>query len=151
MEPQKTFSTNPDTILFLVSRLQERAFRFITAELKNLGIEGVEPSHGAILRQLSAYGPLPMSRLAQLIGKTKPTVTVLVNKMERHGYVERIEDPSDSRVVLVRLNDKAVALTGDFENVSRLMREKVFKGFTPVERRTFADYLERAARNFGNK
>ena len=37
---------DPDAVLFLVSRLQERAFRFISSELKNRGIKGIEPSHG---------------------------------------------------------------------------------------------------------
>jgi MarR family transcriptional regulator, organic hydroperoxide resistance regulator len=148
MKTSKTFEADPDAILFLVSRLQERAFRFIVAELKNLGIEGVEPSHGAILRQLSVYGPLPMGRLADLIDRTRPTVTALVNKLERHGYVKRMADPDDSRVVKVRLTDRAVALAEEFEQVSEMMREKVFKGFSLAERHILVEYLERTIKNF---
>jgi len=151
MEPPKTFEANPNAILFLVSRLQERAFRFIAAELKNLGIEGIEPSHGAILRQLSVYGPLSMSRLANLIDRTKPTVTTLVNKLERRGYVKRIADPEDNRVVNVRLTDKAIALADEFEQVSEMMRERVFKNFSPAERHILAEYLGRAIGNFRDK
>ena len=83
MNPKKSPAANPDPILFLVSMLQERAFRFLSGELKRRGIPGVEPSHGATLRQLFLNGPLPMSRLARLIDRTKPTVTVLVNKLEK--------------------------------------------------------------------
>ena len=151
MDTQKTFEPGPNAILFLVSRLQERAFRFITAELKNLGIEGIEPSHGAILRQLSIYGPLPMSRLATLIDRTKPTVTSLVNKLEKNGYVNRIADPEDNRVVRVRLTDKAISLVEDFRKVSKMMREKIFKGFSQAERHILAEYLERAVSNFEDK
>lgn len=150
MELKKPHKASPDAVLFFVSRLQERAFRFVSAELKKRGIDSVEPSHGAILRQLSLHGPLPMSRLAQLIDRTKPTMTVLVNKLEAHGYVERFADPADNRVAMVRLTDKAVARAEDFEAVSRLMREKAFEGFSQDERQAFADYLQRAVRNFGN-
>jgi DNA-binding MarR family transcriptional regulator len=139
---------HPDHILFLVSRLQERAYRFIARELQKRGINGIEPSHGAILRQLSTYGPLSMSRLAELIDRTKPTVTVLVRKLVKHGYVERMEDPTDSRVTLVRLTDKAKALADDFQDVSRLMRERIYKGFSKKDRQSLVDQLERAIRNF---
>ena len=145
--PEKR-AANPDSILFLVSRLQERAFRFIADELKKRGIQAVEPSHGAILRQLFTHGPIPMNRLAQLIDRTKPTVTVLVNKLEKHGYVKRTADPQDNRVTLVQATDKASELSVEFEQVSKMMLEKVFNGFLPEERQALTEYLEKAIRNF---
>ncbi|MBU4316815.1 MAG: MarR family transcriptional regulator [Proteobacteria bacterium] len=148
MKTKNAQAANPDSILFLVSRLQERAFRFLTAELKKRGIEAVEPSHGAILRQLFVHGPLPMNRLAHLIDRTKPTVTVLVNKLEKHGYVKRMADPRDNRVTLVQATDKASALSSDFEQVSRMMLEMIFKGFLPEERQALADYLQKSVNNF---
>jgi len=140
---------HPDHILFLVSRLQERAYRFIARELQKRGINGIEPSHGAILRQLTTYGPLSMSRLAELIDRTKPTVTILVRKLVKHGYVERTQDPTDSRVTLVRLTDKAKALADDFQEVSRLMRARIYRGFSKKDGQRLVDQLEKAIRNFG--
>ena len=142
---------DPDAVLFLVSRLQERAFRFISSELKNRGIKGIEPSHGVIIRQLSIHGPLSMSRLAQLIDRTKPTVSVLIKKMENHGYVKRVPDPDDNRVTIVQLTGKAIDLNEEFRQVSKLMRERIFGGFSPAERLMFAEYLERAIGNFKGK
>ena len=41
-----------------------------------------------------------MSELAKQVHRTKSTVTALVEKLERNGYVLRIPDPEDSRGVL---------------------------------------------------
>ena len=123
----------------------------LPVSLSKRGIEGIEPSHGAILRQLSTYGPLSMSRLAELIDRTKPTVTVLVRKLSKHGYVERMQDPTDSRVTQVCLTDKAKALADDFQEVSRLMRRRIYRGFPKRERQELVDQLEKAIRNFGDE
>ena len=140
---------NPDHILFLVSRLQERAYRYLSRELEQRGIEGIEPSHGAILRQLSTHGSLSMSRLAELIGRTKPTVTVLVRKLVKHGYVECMKDPTDSRVTQVHLTEKANVLADDFQEVSRLMRRRIYRGFAKRDRQELVERLEKAIQNFG--
>ena len=139
---------DPEHILFLVSRLQERAYRFIARELRQRGIVGIEPSHGAILRQLFVRGPLSMSRLAESIDRTKPTVTVLVRKLVAYGYVERTADPTDNRVTLVRLTEKAEGLADDLAEISRRMRETIFLGLPGQDRQQLADLLEKAGDNF---
>ena len=92
-----------------------------------------------------------MSRLATLIDRTKPTVTCLVNKLEKNGYVNRIADPEDNRVVRVQLTEKAISLNDDFGKVSKIMRERIFKGFSQAERHILTEYLGRAISNFKEK
>lgn len=137
-----------DHILFLITRLQERAYRYLARELKRRGIEGIEPSHGAIIRQLSVHGSLSMSRLAALIDRTKPTVTVLVRKLVKHGYLERVQDSMDSRVTQIHLTDKAKALADDFQEISRQMRQTIYRGFTKKDQKELVDRLEKAIHNF---
>ncbi len=139
---------DPDHVLFLTSRLQERANRFLIGELHKKGIYGLEPSHGVILRQLYIRGPLSMSRLAELADRTKPTITVLVRKLLKHGFVKRVRDTGDRRVFMISLTDKAMYFARDLEKISNRMRRKVFTGFKPREKQELADLLERAIGNF---
>jgi DNA-binding MarR family transcriptional regulator len=44
-----------------------------------------------------------VTELAALEGVTQPSVTTLVNNLERVGFVERRADPADRRAVLVAL------------------------------------------------
>ncbi len=46
------------------------------------------------------------SELGEILRLKRPTITSLVNSLENQGYVERISDDHDRRVVLVRLTNK---------------------------------------------
>ena len=96
------------------SRLRESGNRFILAELEKAGLGDIVPSHGDIL----SCEACNMSELARQVRRTKSTVTTLVEKLERNGYVLRMPDPEDSRGVLVRLTDKGRALEPAFEAIS---------------------------------
>ena len=140
-------TARPEQFLFLASRLRDRAHSFIIAELKRLGFSGLEPSHGAILSRLYLEGPLNMSRLAELVDKTKPTVTVLVNKLEKQGLVERTPDPSDGRASLVRLTPASLAYKADMLDISNRLREKAFKDISVKDQLVLAELLERVVEN----
>ena len=69
--------------LALISRIHEKGNRFITEQLKKNGIDGLVPSHGDILAVLYKYQKSTMKDIADRIHRTKPTVTVLVDKLEK--------------------------------------------------------------------
>jgi len=65
-------------------------------------------NHGAsmtqlhVLWQLEQQGPISMSRIADLLDVSMSNATGLVDRMVERGLVERVGDPEDRRVVLVR-------------------------------------------------
>lgn len=60
--------------------------------------------HLYVMTILDAQGPIPMSRLAELLGSSLPTVTGLVSRMEERRLVRRTHDATDRRVVFVALS-----------------------------------------------
>jgi DNA-binding MarR family transcriptional regulator len=66
-------------------------------------------AHLFLMSMIEKQGPLPMTRVAELIGSGLPTVTGIVTRMEERGLVRREHDTRDRRVVLVRLTDGGVA------------------------------------------
>lgn len=141
----------PDNVLFFISLLRDCAYQYLSTELKRRGILGIEPSHGVILRQLGQRGPLSMSELAKLTGRTKPTVTVLVKKLIRYGYVMRCQDREDGRVFNVSLTQKALDLAGDLVEVSEGMRNTLFKGFSEEQKKDLVGLLNKAVGNLTSK
>lgn len=115
------------------SRLRELGNTFIVAELKKAGLQDIVPSHGDILAQLLQWETRNMSELAQHAHRTKSTVTALVTKLERHGYVERIPDPEDSRGVKVRLTEKGRALRPVTEAISDGLQRIIDERLTEEE------------------
>lgn len=120
-------------ILYYASRLRESGNSFIVAELEKAGLHDIAPSHGDILAQLLSCESRNMSDLALHAHRTKSTVTALVSKLERTGYVERMPDPEDSRGVKVRLTDKGRALKPTFDEISNGLQNIILSRLTSEE------------------
>jgi DNA-binding MarR family transcriptional regulator len=63
---------------------------------------GISPPRLSALSVVVFAGPLPIGELATAEGVAPPTMTRLVDGLERDGLVRREADPSDRRGVLVR-------------------------------------------------
>jgi DNA-binding MarR family transcriptional regulator len=89
-------------------------------ELRCVGSErlvrhGVSMGHLHLMSMLDRHGELPMSRVAELLGVSDSNATGLIDRMEEHGFVERVRHPEDRRVVLVRISDRGRQILGDVE------------------------------------
>jgi DNA-binding MarR family transcriptional regulator len=137
-----------DRTIFLISRIREKANRFILQELKKHNLAGIVPSHGDILVALYLHHPLTMKNLAEMIDRDKSTVTTLVDKLIRLGYVEKKTHPEDNRMTLVFLTGKGRGLKPAFLGISEALQAKVYKSLTGKERRTLVDLLRRISDNW---
>jgi DNA-binding MarR family transcriptional regulator len=95
-------------------------FRASLGELRCVGSErlvrhGVSMAHLHVMSMLDRHGELPMSRVAELLGVSDSNATGLVDRMEEHGFVERVRHPEDRRVVLVRISDRGRQILADVE------------------------------------
>jgi DNA-binding MarR family transcriptional regulator len=79
-----------------------------------------------VLSLLEMDGALPMSHLAEKIGVALPNATGIVSRMAERGIVERTNDTSDRRVVLVGLTDQGRRLIGEMESVRRDRMTRLF-------------------------
>src|SRR5664280_1858945 len=75
------------------------------AAARHLHRAGISMAHLQILWLVSEHGPLPISRLADLLGVAVPNATGLVDRMEQRGLVVRERMADDRRVVRVSATD----------------------------------------------
>ena len=120
-------------ILSLISKIHEKGNRFIIEELKNNGAEGLVPSHGDILVCLYKNSKMTMKDIANCIHRTKPTVTVLVDKLEKLGYLKREASEEDSRSTNIVLTQKGEDFQTTFEKISKNLNEMLYKNLSPEE------------------
>jgi DNA-binding MarR family transcriptional regulator len=76
--------------------------------LADAGFAHLHRSFGYVARAL-ADGSLTLREVADMLGVTSPGALKIVADMEEHGYVERIDDPSDARARRVSLTEKGRA------------------------------------------
>ena len=67
---------------------------------------GLSSAKYGVLAQLAEAGePLPLSELAARLSCVRSNMTQLVDRLEGDGFVRRVNDPSDRRVVRAELTD----------------------------------------------
>lgn len=130
-------------ILSLISKIHEKGNRFIIEELKNNGVEGLVPSHGDILVCLYKNNKMTMKDIANCIHRTKPTVTVLVDKLEKLGYLKRAASDKDSRSTYVILTQKGEAFKATFDQISNNLNKMLNKNLSENEVKLLEELLEK--------
>lgn len=66
-----------------------------------------------------------MSAVAKYLMITQGTLTVSVSKLEKKGYVERIKDESDRRIVRLQNTEKAKAVLAVHDDFHKQMIDKI--------------------------
>ena len=61
-----------------------------------------------VMGMLTRHGSLPISRIGNWLGISKPNMTANIDKLIEENLVERKSDPTDRRVVNVSLTEKGV-------------------------------------------
>jgi len=74
---------------------------------------------------------------------TAITMTGLVDRLERDGWVVRREDPQDRRAKLVFLTDKVEPLKAKIKQLSEQVREAALQGISESEQQQLTDLLLR--------
>ncbi len=132
----------------LLSKIKEKVNRFILAEMARQGIEDLATSHGDIIYALYNNQRMTMAEIAKKIGKDKSTVTALVDKLVRTGYVLKERDAADSRVVHVALTAKGEELKPVFEDISQRMLDMFYADVTDSEKKELLRILMKIHGNF---
>jgi DNA-binding MarR family transcriptional regulator len=89
--------------------------------------------HLHVLTVLEADGPLPMSRLADMLDVSVASATGIVGRMEERGLVERSHGATDRRVVLVRPTAAGIAIFGDMTEHRRRQLTTLLEQLTQEE------------------
>lgn len=138
-----------DKILYVVSSLRKEAYSFIESELENNGVKGLSYTHGAILFALyDSAGVMRLSDIARIINRKKPTVTVLVDKLEQMKLVKKEKSSSDSRVTMVSITEKGKNLNSLFDTIGRRLKSRAFRGIPVTSQKFLAELLLQMENNF---
>lgn len=108
-----------------LSRAHHRSRIFMDEELRKKGITDLGYSHIRIIIVLYFFKTLSMKEITEKISKDKSTVTILVNKLEKKGYVRKSVCSEDRRVMYLELGEKAEEVIGVIFDVSQIFHKKV--------------------------
>lgn len=137
-----------DNSIKLIGLVREKANNFLLSELEQIGITDIATSHGDILSTLFKYKECTMTELSKSINKDRSTVTALINKLTKFGYVSSKKDPADNRSTIIYLTEKGKELEPNFQKISEKLYEKEYKEITDEEKEIFNKVLKKIYDNF---
>lgn len=139
---------NTRDAISLISKIREKSNKLIETEMSHNGIEGIVTSHGDIIYALFKNERMTMAEIANKIGRDKSTVTALIDKLVKLGYVIKERDTQDTRVVYVTLTKKGYELEPIFEAVSAKLLEVFYLGISEEEKEELTKILNKIYSNF---
>jgi DNA-binding MarR family transcriptional regulator len=95
------------------------------------------------LELINRHGPLNPSALARRAGLHPATMTGILDRLERGGWIARDRDPSDRRAVIVRVRrDRGAELFRLYAGMNTSM-DQICADYTDTELELLADFLRR--------
>ncbi|MDR6884089.1 DNA-binding MarR family transcriptional regulator [Bacillus sp. 3255] len=135
-------------MISLISKIREEVNRFIVSEMERYGLDGIATSHGDIIYSLFKNPRLTMAEISKGINKDKSTVTALVEKLVRLGYVTKERSKEDTRVVYVALTNKGRELEPAFDAISEKLLTVFYSNISDKEKKDVLSVLTKIYNNF---
>jgi DNA-binding MarR family transcriptional regulator len=138
---QESVPESIDFLLAQVCRLHHSRARTL---LEEFGLFRGQPP---LLFALWEKEGLTHSELAEHLHVQPATITKMIKRMERAGFVERSQDAEDQRVSRVYLTDAGRNIRDAVEGVFRKLEEQTFAGFSSEDRALLNQFLLRIRNN----
>lgn len=97
------------TLITLLLRAANEMVDELIERLAAAGYADIRPAHSRVFESIDAAGTR-LTELAARARMTHPSMSELVTDLQRLGYLERVPDPGDGRVRLVRLTPRGRAV-----------------------------------------
>ncbi len=88
-----------------------------------------------------------LSELARELGLTKPTVSVLVDRLAEKGYIKRVKSDKDRRCMHLQIDKKGTKISFLSEVAHERLAERIISGLSDSEITVFTDLLQKIDRN----
>jgi len=86
-----------------------------------------------VMNRVCREGPIRLTTLAAREGVSQPSMTQLIQRLERLGLVARLADPDDGRAALIGITEGGQTLLNDRKQMRRERLKALMATLTPEE------------------
>lgn len=140
---------NQNNFLYTISKIRQRLFTFLEDELAKENITDISPSYGDVLYILGTEDAVNLRDISRLSYKDKSTITGIINRLEKSGYVIKKRNRADKRLIDVQLTEKALNIRPALQKISGKLNSKLFSGLSEQEKTALFQLMSRVNRNAG--
>ena len=131
----------------LISQINQVCQRVWHAVLSRNGLEDLAGARGRVIFALWSEDKIPIKKLVEKTSLDKATLTGIIDRLERDGFVCRVPSPDAKRATLVSRTGKDEIFKKKVPKVSDEQNALFYKGFSKKEIEVFENYLKRVLQN----
>jgi DNA-binding MarR family transcriptional regulator len=132
-------------ISYAIARLQQRILAGVTERVAPHGLTTLQFTTLSVLNRHGS--PLSTSQLARRAFMTPQSMSEVIHALEGKGYIKRNPHPNHRRTLPATLTPKGRRVLGECEKSVAEYEDSMLCGFTPEDRKAFAEMVKAAVRN----
>ena len=136
-----------DRLIFLISKVYQKLIMNLQKAFTESGVEAT-PIQVMLLFFLQKNDGSSLTQISQGLMLENPTVTGLIDRLEKSGYVKRSDHPTDRRVYLVYLTEKGNKVANKALPIVKRLNEEIKEGYSKKEVEGFQKVLMGAFNKF---
>jgi DNA-binding MarR family transcriptional regulator len=105
---------------------------------------GIPPTDYKTMSLLQRQGPMSAGAIAEATGLATPSVTALIDRLQRRRFVRRIHDPQDRRRVIIEVTPEGIDAFAPFFQSPELSQHRLYAPYTTEELEVIHDFLRRS-------
>ena len=134
----------PDSIDFWVAQVSRLHHARVHTLMEDLGLY---PGQPPVLFRLWEKDGRSQTELAVLLRIKPATMTKMIHRMEKTGFIRRESDPNDQRVSLIYLTEAGRAVKDDVQHIFERLNCELVAGFSPEEQVLLKRFLVKLRNN----
>ncbi len=131
----------------LISQIHQVSQRVWNCVLKKHGLEDLSGARGRIIFALWNENGITIKQLVEKTSLDKATLTGIIDRLERDGFVKRTPSSTDRRATIISRTGKDELFKEKVPQASKEQNELFYKGFTKKEITDFEEMLKRILQN----
>lgn len=130
-----------DRLIYLIFTAQQKLRTYMKNVLVKENVK-VTTAQAGILFLLKQKNGQSMSELSQVLSIDNSTLTGLIDRLERSGFVRRNSNPGDRRALNIDITDTGVKELEKAKVVIRRVNDEIKAGFSEQEMESFKKVLQ---------
>lgn len=114
-------------ISMLIKEIYSDTMSIVSKSLKGSGLTNQQIM---VIKLIAHNKKVNISQLCSEMSLAKGTVSGIVSRMEKAGYVKKVKDEYDNRNTYVTFSDKGIEFAKEFRKEINSSFDKVFENFT---------------------
>ncbi len=140
IESRADFGFLPDLLGYHLRRAQSAVFQDFAATMNGAN---VTPGQFGVLALIEANAGLSQTRLAGILGIDRSTLVAVIDKLERHGLVERAARPNDRRSHALKLSRQGQSRFASLARRVKKHETRIARRLSARDREMLIELLQR--------